>query len=127
MGFDTRFLRVYDAAQTIFHMGDPGDAMYVVDEGQVEICIESQGSSVVVARMGKGEFFGEMALVDNSPRSASAVAGPQGTRVLAIDTPHFIYLVSQQPAFALVVLGIMADRLRKKNQTESANNTQTPG
>ncbi|MBF0110285.1 MAG: cyclic nucleotide-binding domain-containing protein [Magnetococcales bacterium] len=115
-GFNTRFLRVYDAAQEIFRQGAPGDTMFVISEGQVDITIEANGGTVVVAHLGKGEFFGEMALVDNSPRSAGAVAGPQGARVLAIDAPHFIYLVSQQPAFALVVLGVMANRLRKKNE-----------
>lgn len=113
-GFDTRFLHVYDAHQTIFETGDLGDTMFVIDEGLVEISIENQAGTVVLARLGKGEFFGEMALVDNGPRSATAKAGERGARVLAIDTPHFIYLVSQQPAFALVVLGVMANRLRDK-------------
>lgn len=111
-GSTVRFLRAYDPAQVIFRQGDPGDTMYVVEDGVVEIRLES---GAVLGHLAKGEFFGEMALVDDSPRSASAVAGPEGARVLAIDTPHFIYLVSQQPAFALVVLGVMARRLRSKN------------
>ena len=115
-GYGERFLRAYDADQVIFSQGDPGDTMYVVEDGTVEVFRESADGPVTLARLTKGEFFGEMALVDDGPRSAGAAAGPDGARVLAIDGPHFIYLVSQQPAFALVVLGVMARRLRAKNE-----------
>jgi CRP-like cAMP-binding protein len=108
-------MRVYDPGQIIFHLGDPGDSMYVIHDGEVIIRLDDREDAPQLARLGKGEFFGEMALVDDSPRSASAVAGSGGAHILAIDTPHFIYLVSQQPAFALVMLGVMARRLRSKN------------
>ena len=111
----SRFLRIYTPGQVIFQQFDPGNAMYVINGGTVKIRLKSSQTSLAV--LGKGEFFGEMALVDDGPRSATAVAGPEGARVLAIDAPHFIYLVSQQPAFALVVLRVMARRLRDKNST----------
>ena len=111
----TRFLRAYDPRQTIFREGEPGDAMYVVQDGQVDICKAGGGGPIALTSLGPGEFFGEMALVDHSPRSATAIAGDGGARVLAIDSAHFVYLVSQQPAFALVVLQVMASRLRANN------------
>lgn len=107
----TRFLRVYGPGQTIFADGSQGDAMYVLQDGSVDI----RKGPVLLATLAPGEIFGEMALVDASPRSADAVAGPDGANVLAVDNSHFIYLVSQQPAFALVVLGVMARRLRASN------------
>lgn len=107
-----RFLKTYGAAQWIFRAGDEGTAMYVVQDGEVEICREGSDTPSPMALLRKGEFFGEMALVDRSPRSAGAMAGPNGASVLAIDNAHFIYLVSQQPAFALVVLQAVVARLR---------------
>jgi CRP-like cAMP-binding protein len=111
-----RFLRAYDAEQCIFREGDPGDVMYVVQDGMVQIRKSGTGDAVILAELGKGEFFGEMALVDHGPRSACACAGPAGAKVLAIDSAHFVYLVGQQPAFALVVLEVMASRLRSVNE-----------
>lgn len=108
----SRFLRAYDPLQTIFREGDPGDVMYVVEDGAVTIRKEDTKDPIQLTTLGKGEFFGEVALVDHSPRTASAIAGAQGAKVLAIDRAHFVYLVSQQPAFALVVLEVMASRLR---------------
>jgi len=110
-----RFLRAYDPRQTIFREGDPGDFMYVVQDGLVDIRKEGKHGPQTLGAMQPGEFFGEMALVDQSPRSATAAAGPAGAKVLAIDSAHFIYLVSQQPAFALIVLEVMASRLRANN------------
>jgi len=111
-----RFLRVYDPAQVIFREGDPGDVMFVVQNGEVEIHRDVTSQSEPLARLSAGEIFGEMALVDQSPRSATAVASSRGAKVLAIDSAHFVYLVGQQPAFALVVLEVMASRLRSINQ-----------
>lgn len=107
-----RFLRAYDAAQVIFSEGLPGDTMYVVQDGSVAIHKERNGELVPLAELGKGEFFGEMALVDHGLRTATAVAGADGARVLAIDRAHFVFLVSQQPSFALVVLEVIVKRLR---------------
>jgi CRP/FNR family transcriptional regulator, cyclic AMP receptor protein len=109
-----RFLETYAPSQPIFRRGDAGHAMYVVQDGEVEIRQEHGETVTRLALLGKGEIFGEMALVDSSPRSASAVAGPGGATVLAIDQAHFVYLVSQQPAFALVVLHTIANRLRSQ-------------
>ena len=107
-----RFLRAYDAGQLIFGEGAAGDTMYVVEDGSVEIRKQQGETSLRLATLGKGEFFGEMALVDHGARSASAAAGPGGARVLAIDRAHFVFLVSQQPSFALVVLEVIVKRLR---------------
>lgn len=111
----SRFLRAYDPFQHIFREGDPGDVMYVVRHGLVDIRKKGADSSVQLTTLGKGELFGEVALVDRSPRTASAIAGAQGAMLLAIDRAHFVYLVSQQPAFALLVLEVMASRLRSNN------------
>ncbi len=65
--------------------------------------------------LGKGEFFGEMAVIDGSARSATAIASAPGTRVMRINHARFVYLVSQQPAFALMVMDALSKRLRASN------------
>jgi CRP-like cAMP-binding protein len=100
---------VFEAGQTIFNKGDTGDAMYVVVEGEVSII--HQGTEV--ATMGEGEIFGEMGLIDNAPRSAAAVAKTTA-KVVTVDQKRFNFLVQQNPFFALSVMRIMSDRLRKQ-------------
>ena len=111
-----RFLRAYDPLQVIFEEGEPGNCMCIVQDGLVDIRKNVDTGSIFLLSLGRGEFFGEMALVNQSPRSASAVAGPDGAKVLFVDSAHFVYLVSQQPAFALIVLSVMARRLRAMNE-----------
>lgn len=86
--------------------------MYVVQEGHVDIVAVAEHGPAHLSSLDRGKIFGEMALVDRSPRTANAVAGPDGAKVLVIDRPQFVYLVSQQPAFALVVLEAVVKRMR---------------
>lgn len=108
----SRLVKSFGPGEVIFHQGQPGDAMYVVQEGQVDIVVAAAQGSTHLTSLDRGKIFGEMALVDRSPRTANAVAGPEGAKVLVIDRPQFVYLVSQQPAFALVVLEVVVQRMR---------------
>jgi CRP-like cAMP-binding protein len=103
------YAREYPAGARIFAAGEHGDEMYVVLEGEVSIMAQGK----VLETVARGGIFGEMALVDDSPRSADAVAGSD-CRVAAIDRRHFTYLVQETPFFALQVMSIMADRLRRR-------------
>ena len=100
--------QVFKAGQTIFSAGETGDAMYVVVEGEVDLHI-AQG---VVETLGPGELFGEMALVDQSPRVATAVAKTD-CRLVVIPEKRFLFMVQQTPHFSLQIMKVMADRLRK--------------
>lgn len=65
----------FDAGDTIFRQGDPGDCMYAVIEGEVEVVVEREGAEpTAVARLGPGQYFGEMALVSEGPRNATVRA-----------------------------------------------------
>ncbi len=77
---------------------------------------ESTGPEIPVATVEPGEFFGEMALVDNAPRSVSAIAGADQTRLLALNLDKFLFLVSHQPAFALTVMHVLCQRIRDMNE-----------
>ena len=97
--------------QVVFQAGDEGTSMYVVTEGDVEIRI----GDVVAETVTTGGIFGEMALIDQTVRSASAVA-KTAAKVVAIDKRRFNFMVGQTPYFALQVMSIMADRLRRANE-----------
>src|ERR1035438_6052069 len=96
--------------QSIFQAGDPGEAMYIVVEGEVEI----RDGSVLLETSGQGSIVGELALIDDEPRSATAVAKTV-CRLVAVDRRRFQYMVQETPLFALSVMKVLADRLRKKN------------
>jgi len=100
----------FAAGKVIFRAGEPGDVMYVIAEGEVEIRVGNQ----VVEIAGPGTIVGEMALIDRSPRSATAVAKTD-CKLAPIDQRRFEFMVQQTPFFSLTVMKIMADRLRKTN------------
>lgn len=101
----------YAAGETIFKQGEHGHRMYVVQTGEVNIVY----LDTVLETVGPGGIIGEMALIDHSPRNASAVAGT-ACRVLPINEKGFYYLVQRSPDFALKVMKIMADRLRRMDR-----------
>lgn len=100
----------FSQGQTIFRQGEPGDRMYIVAEGQVNIMMDGQ----LLETVNSGGILGEMALIDDKPRSATAIA-----RVDCVLTPigrqHFLTLVERTPLFALQVMRVMAERLRRTN------------
>jgi CRP/FNR family cyclic AMP-dependent transcriptional regulator len=97
------------AAETVlFSAGDPGDAMYVVLEGSLDILVN--GTRVEVAS--RGSILGEMALIDHSPRSGTVIAREMAT-LAKIDTTRFQRLIQQNPFFATHVMKVLADRIRR--------------
>jgi CRP-like cAMP-binding protein len=103
--------REFGDGETIFRAWDMGAEMYVVLEGKVEIAIDDK----VLETLGPGEPFGEMALIDQAPRTATATAqGP--CKLAVIPEKRFLFLVQQRPEFALHLMKVMADRLRKMNE-----------
>ena len=101
----------FPAGRTIFEEGQPGEAMYVVKEGEVEILVGAD----VLETLTPGDMFGEMALIERKERSATARAGTD-CQVVPVDARQFAFLVQQTPQFALVVMQTMAERLRAANQ-----------
>ena len=109
--FDTEVNpRVCQPGETIFSAYDMGSEMYVVLEGEVELTIGSR----VVETLGPGEPFGEMALIDQAPRTATATAKTP-CKLAIVPERRFLFMVQQTPHFALQIMKVMADRLRKMN------------
>jgi CRP-like cAMP-binding protein len=103
-------LQRFAAGEKVFVQDDEGSAMYVVRSGRVNITTYG----TVLESIGPNGMFGEMALIDGSPRSATAVAA-EPTEVAPIDKTAFAHLVKQDPEFALRVMRMLAARLRQMN------------
>jgi CRP/FNR family cyclic AMP-dependent transcriptional regulator len=99
---------VMPAGQVIFKAGDQGDSMYAVIGGAIEISVHDQ----VIETIEAGGVFGEMALVENRPRSATATVKTDA-KLVPIDRKRFMFLVQQTPFFALQLLTIVTERLRR--------------
>jgi CRP/FNR family transcriptional regulator, cyclic AMP receptor protein len=105
-------IRAYKRGQTIFKQGDPGsDCMFAVVEGAINIELEG----VTVERVVPVAVFGEMALIDQRPRSATAVAATD-SRLAVIDKKRFLRLVEQMPHFALHMMQVISERLRRTGE-----------
>ena len=103
--------QAYAPGEMIFEEGQPGDVLYVVQDGEVEILVGAE----VMETLDAGEIFGEMALIEHKGRSASARAKTD-CRVVPVDEQRFGFLVQQTPHFAITVMQTMAERLRRMNE-----------
>jgi len=104
--------KTYKAGETIFNEGDPADVLYVIKDGRVGI----QSGNRLLDTLDTKTIFGEMALVDGAPRSATAMAVTDVTLV-PVSEKQFLFLVSQTPFFALNVMRVLAERLRASNKS----------
>jgi CRP/FNR family cyclic AMP-dependent transcriptional regulator len=119
---DESFMRVYADKEVIFESGAPGREMFVVVKGEVAIYREQAGATEQLAVFKSGEMFGEMALITESPRTATARALCADTQLMVVDQARFVYLCSQQPAFALGVMRVLAQRLANANDLKEQRN-----
>jgi len=106
----------YATGQPIFRQGDPGDGIYIIKEGRVSISIIfGQGDSIVLTKVAAGDLFGEMAVLDNDPRSASATAD-EATTVYLIQRPELLELLERMPRLARALLQETSRRQRSFNE-----------
>ena len=99
------------SGEVLFREGEPGDTTFVLLEGNMDIMVGDK----VVETSRRGAIIGEMALIDQSPRGATAVAsGP--ARLAKVDQRRFHFLIQQNPFFATHVMKALADRLRQMNR-----------
>ncbi|MCL5096187.1 MAG: cyclic nucleotide-binding domain-containing protein [Candidatus Omnitrophica bacterium] len=108
-------LKRFAAGQVIFREGDLGDCLYVIAEGRVQISVvlEPQKQQII-SRFGPGDFFGEMAVLDNSPRSASAIAEVE-TQLWHIPRKGLLLLLERLPELAFGLMREFSQRLREFN------------
>jgi CRP-like cAMP-binding protein len=104
----------HPAAETIFHEGDLGTEMYIILEGRVRIEKKIRGETHLLSTLDKGDFFGEMGVLENSPRSADAVAETD-CKLLAISGSRFDEMIRKNPEIAVRIIRKYAVRLREAN------------
>jgi CRP-like cAMP-binding protein len=102
----------FKAGSIIFREGDEAHELFVIKSGQVRIQIGNR----TVTELAADSIFGEMALIDNEPRSATAIAVTD-VELVAVSEKQFLFLVGQTPYFALKVMRVLAQRLRATNKT----------
>lgn len=107
--------RVYSEGEIIFKEGDKGDHMYVIQSGKVKIIKKTVSGNLTIATLGSGDIFGEMALFDRLPRSATATASGD-TRILTIDKKKLFQTMSRDPTLAFRILESMSQRIRRLDE-----------
>ena len=110
--------RNYKAGETIVCQNDPGLGMYVIESGDVDVLLEENGSTKQLVALHEGDFFGEIALLDESPRSATVVAHTEAA-LIGFFRPDLFDIIEKSPAAGLkIVLGLaqlLGERLRNSN------------
>ena len=106
----------FEPGDVIFSAGDPGANMYVVRDGTVTI----HADGLPVEEVGPGGIFGELALIDSAPRSATATANT-ACELVMLDERAFLFHVSQTPFFALNVMRVLSERLRRASANAPIN------
>ena len=108
--------RRFPVGETIIQQGSGGAAFFVIESGEAKVVIGGE----VRATLKAGDHFGELALIDDEPRSATVVAKTDA-RVVAVDRRKFEFMVTETPYFALAVMKVLADRLRRTNARIRSN------
>jgi CRP-like cAMP-binding protein len=101
----------YPAGTTVFAQGEPREVMYVVLEGELDL----QRGGRTIETASAGAIVGEMAMIDKAPRSATAIAKTR-CRLMPIDEKRFEFMVTETPFFALHVMRVLVDRLRRTTE-----------
>jgi CRP/FNR family cyclic AMP-dependent transcriptional regulator len=107
-------LRRYRKGETIFHQGDAGDALFVIESGAVKIVLPSPGGEeeAIIATLRPGDSFGELALVDGADRSATAIAH-EATAAYRLNRPDLERLMESKPQLRAALLEALATELRR--------------
>ena len=104
----------FSAGQVFFSQGDAADAAYVILEGKADVVLESAGGEVKVAELGRNDLLGEMAILADTPRTAT-VRASEASAVLRIDKRVFLELLTQFPQMAIAVMRELAHRVERTN------------
>ncbi len=103
--------RFYADGEIVARQGEVGDCLFVVQDGEVEILLEEEGSEIILRTAGRNEVLGEMAVFEKAPRSATIRARGQ-VRILTLDKRNFLRHINEDPSLAFRMIETMSRRLR---------------
>ncbi len=110
------YLSSYHRGQLVFQEGEDGNALYIVIKGKVKVCLyDEEGREYVLDVIGQDGFFGELALIDELPRSANAIA-MEGSDLLVVRRNDFMKLLLENPSISVNILRVLAARLRAADE-----------
>ena len=104
--------KIYQDGEVIVRQGEVGDCMYVVQEGKIEVVLETEGREIRLAERGEGELIGEMAIFDREVRMATVRALGKA-RLLTVDEKNFLRRVHEDPSLAYRLVRTMSQRIRE--------------
>ena len=113
----------FDAGTTLFHQGDAANAAYIIVEGKAEVVVEGGGGPVIVAVLGANDFFGEMAILGDVPRTAT-IRAQSRLVTLRISKDLFLRLIKEFPTMAVSMLKVLASRLEATNKQLRAEHAE---
>jgi uncharacterized membrane protein len=108
----------FAVGDVIFHQGDEGSSLFIIEDGAVEISYGEGRGRVVLATLFTGQYFGELSLFDGAPRSATATAAKR-SRLIRLDRDDLVDFVNKNPSAALRIIAEMSERLRQTNELMS--------
>jgi len=120
-------MRTLKAGETLFRKGDPGSSMYVIEDGEIEILlpVDPPVNEMILSTLKEGEFFGELSLFADTPRTASARALTE-TRLVEMQRGDFITFVMERPSVSISMLAEMAKRLQLTNELITSLASKNP-
>ena len=116
-------VETFSAGEAIVEVGEPGRSLYLVTEGYVQVLYPVRSAEFELARLGPGEFFGEMALLNEKPRSATVRAVDEVSAIV-VDKTEFRALVLDRPQVALALLEVLSVRIRQADEQISGLSDQ---
>src|SRR3954468_24874861 len=109
--------RSYRRGEVIFHQGDPGDSLHFLTDGRVKVVLDAEtGEEAVIAILGPGDCFGELALIDGEPRSAT-VETLEAVQTLSLSRPDFMAFIRDNPQTAERLLVTLAGMVRRTDES----------
>lgn len=113
--FEHEFVRKFAPGEVLFSEGDQSREMFIIQDGEIAVSRVAEGQEIILGRLSKGDFVGEMALLESEPRSATARASRE-TRCLVIQPGGFLLKIRRDPTFAFEMLQRLSRRIRGINE-----------